>query len=57
MKNTWVVVHDMVFGVNSNGFGWDNEKKCVTIDKEVQQVYVKVTISHFSSMLAMFIIN
>ena len=57
MKNTWAVVHDMVLGANTSGFGWDNEKKCVTADKEVWDEYVKVTIPHFSSMFAMFINN
>ena len=57
MKNTWAVVHDMVFGTNTSGFGWDDEKKCVTADKEVWEAYVKVTIPHISLMFAMFIIN
>ena len=42
LKTAWGVVHDMVFGTNTSGFGWDANKKCVTAEKEVWNEYLKV---------------
>ncbi|XP_074556981.1 uncharacterized protein At2g29880-like [Curcuma longa] len=35
------VVHDMLYGVGSSGFGWDSEKKCVTAENDVWVEYLK----------------
>lgn len=35
-------MHDMVYGTNTSGFGWDTDKCCVTIDAEVWDEYIKV---------------
>ncbi|KAG6488709.1 hypothetical protein ZIOFF_049958 [Zingiber officinale] len=35
------VVHDMLFGVGSSGFGWDSEKKLVTTENSVWDEYIK----------------
>ncbi|XP_042401207.1 uncharacterized protein LOC121991264 [Zingiber officinale] len=35
------VVHDMLYGVGSSGFGWDSEKKLVTAENSVWDEYIK----------------
>ncbi|XP_042460179.1 uncharacterized protein LOC122043640 [Zingiber officinale] len=35
------VVHDMLYGVGSSGFGWDSEKKIVTAENSVWDEYIK----------------
>ncbi|XAR70579.1 hypothetical protein NMG60_11027480 [Bertholletia excelsa] len=41
MKTDWQTVYDMVYGQNTSGFGWDNENKCITAEKEVWEAYIK----------------
>ncbi|CAI9260899.1 unnamed protein product [Lactuca saligna] len=41
-KNHFNIVHDMVYGTNMSGFGWDTDKCCVTVDAEVWDEYIKV---------------
>nr|KAJ0227589.1 hypothetical protein LSAT_V11C100036250 [Lactuca sativa] len=33
-KTHFNIVHDMVYGTNTGGFGWDTDKCCVTADAE-----------------------
>ncbi|KAL7600923.1 hypothetical protein Lser_V15G23014 [Lactuca serriola] len=40
-KNHFNIVHDMVYGTNTSGFGWDTNKCCVTADAEVWDEYIK----------------
>ncbi|CAH1452895.1 unnamed protein product [Lactuca virosa] len=40
-KNHFNIVHDMVYGTNTSGFGWDTDKCCVTADAEVWNEYIK----------------
>ncbi|KAL7618554.1 hypothetical protein Lser_V15G03734 [Lactuca serriola] len=40
-KNHFNIVHDMVYGTNTSGFGWDIDKCCVTADAEVWDEYIK----------------
>ncbi|KAI9107984.1 hypothetical protein K1719_020857 [Acacia pycnantha] len=41
LKKLWQTAHDMVYGTNTSGFGWDPDTKCVTADKEVWDEYIK----------------
>nr|KAJ0227256.1 hypothetical protein LSAT_V11C100049290 [Lactuca sativa] len=36
-KNHFNIMHDMVYGTNMSGFGWDTDKCCVTADAETQR--------------------
>nr|KAJ0193343.1 hypothetical protein LSAT_V11C800414500 [Lactuca sativa] len=40
-KNDFNIVHDMVYGTNTSGFGWDTDKCCVTADADVWDEYIK----------------
>ncbi|XP_023749060.1 uncharacterized protein LOC111897336 [Lactuca sativa] len=40
-KNHFNIVHDMVYGTNTSGFGWDTNKCCITADAEVWDEYIK----------------
>ncbi|KAL4574730.1 hypothetical protein LXL04_021566 [Taraxacum kok-saghyz] len=40
-KNHFNIVHDMLFGTNTSGFGWDTIKCCITADAEVWDEYLK----------------
>nr|KAJ0188763.1 hypothetical protein LSAT_V11C900470200 [Lactuca sativa] len=40
-KNHFNIMHDMVYGKNTSGFGWDTDKCCVTADAEVWDEYIK----------------
>nr|KAJ0187039.1 hypothetical protein LSAT_V11C900501430 [Lactuca sativa] len=40
-KNHFNIVHDMIYGTNTSGFGWDTDKCCVTVDAEVWDEYIK----------------
>ncbi|KAL7585578.1 hypothetical protein Lser_V15G42886 [Lactuca serriola] len=40
-KNHFNIMHDMVYGTNTSGFGWDTDKCCVTADAEVWDEYIK----------------
>ena len=42
LKRDWQIVYDMVYGTNTSGFRWDNVNKCVTVENEVWDAYVKV---------------
>ncbi|XAR57436.1 hypothetical protein NMG60_11025582 [Bertholletia excelsa] len=41
MKTDWQTIYDMVCGQKTSGFGWDNENKCTTTEKEVWEAYIK----------------
>ena len=47
MKKDWQVVHDMVNGTNTSGFGYDSLKQCVIAEAPVWESYLKVSF-HFS---------
>nr|KAJ0200969.1 hypothetical protein LSAT_V11C600299580 [Lactuca sativa] len=40
-KKHFNIVHEMVYGTNTSGFGWDTDKWCVTADAEVWDEYIK----------------
>nr|KAJ0189660.1 hypothetical protein LSAT_V11C800404280 [Lactuca sativa] len=40
-KNHFNIIHDMVYGTNTSGFGWDMDKCCVIADVEVWDGYIK----------------
>ncbi|CAI9266214.1 unnamed protein product [Lactuca saligna] len=40
-KNHFNIVHDMVYGINTSGFGCDTDKCCVTTNAEVWDEYIK----------------
>nr|KAJ0192107.1 hypothetical protein LSAT_V11C800452000 [Lactuca sativa] len=40
-KNHFNIVHDMVYGTKTSGFGWDTDKCCVTANVEVWDEYIK----------------
>ena len=42
LKGIYNIVHDMVVGSCTSGFGWDPETKSVVAEKEVWKAYVKV---------------
>lgn len=42
MKRLWQAVHDMVYGANASGFGWDPDTKLITADTTVWDDYLKV---------------
>ncbi|KAK1566721.1 hypothetical protein Q3G72_003358 [Acer saccharum] len=39
LKKNFQIVHDMLTGLNCSGFGWDTERKTVTVEKPVWDVY------------------
>ncbi|KAI4357043.1 hypothetical protein L6164_001018 [Bauhinia variegata] len=41
LKNSWQAVYNMVQGLNTSGFGWDNDKNMVIADKAVWDEYLK----------------
>ena len=41
-KKHFVIMHDMILGSNTSGFGWDPEKCIVTCPDDVWDAYVKV---------------
>ncbi|KAK2662443.1 hypothetical protein Ddye_001017 [Dipteronia dyeriana] len=40
LKTHFQIVHDMLTGPNCSGFGWDIEKKTVTVEKPVWDAYI-----------------
>lgn len=42
LKNGWQTMYDLVYGVNTRGFEWDSEKKCVTVEPAVWNAYLQV---------------
>ncbi|KAA8518047.1 hypothetical protein F0562_015533 [Nyssa sinensis] len=43
MKRDFNIVYDMLYGPNTNGFGWDNDKKCVVAEPPVWEEYIKIS--------------
>ncbi|KAF7844026.1 putative myb/SANT-like domain-containing protein [Senna tora] len=41
LKSNWTTVHDMVYGTNTSGFGWDEDRQMVVADKDVWDAYIK----------------
>ncbi|KAK0573571.1 hypothetical protein LWI29_010053 [Acer saccharum] len=41
LKTHFQIVHDMLIGPNYSGFGWDTEKKTVTVEKPVWDTYIQ----------------
>ena len=37
-----MIVHDMIYGSNTSGFGWDSERKVVVVEPEVWAAYLEV---------------
>ena len=52
LKGIYNIVHDMVVGSCTSGFGWDPETKSVVAEKEVWKAYVKVRL--FNLIFFMF---
>ena len=44
LKTHFQVVHDMLTGPYCSGFGWDNERKIVTVEQPVWDAYLQVYI-------------
>lgn len=42
MKRDWIVVHDMISGSSTSGFGYDSVKKCVVAEDQVWETYIQV---------------
>lgn len=42
MKKDWQVVHDMLHGSNTSGFGFDSVKQCVNAGDQVWESYLQV---------------
>jgi hypothetical protein len=43
-KGVHSIIHDMVVGNCTSGFGWDSELKTVVAEKEVWRTYLKVCV-------------
>uniref|UniRef100_A0A2N9IVH8 Myb/SANT-like domain-containing protein n=1 Tax=Fagus sylvatica TaxID=28930 RepID=A0A2N9IVH8_FAGSY len=41
LKREFQILHDMLTGPNTSGFGWDNVRKCVTAENDVWDAYVQ----------------
>ncbi|KAF7811575.1 putative myb/SANT-like domain-containing protein [Senna tora] len=41
LRNNWMTVHDMVFGTNTSGFGWDDDRQIVVVERDVWDAYIK----------------
>ncbi|KAI9085174.1 hypothetical protein K1719_032885 [Acacia pycnantha] len=41
LKRLWQMAYDMVYGVNTSGFGWDPDTKFVTAEPAVWEEYLK----------------
>uniref|UniRef100_A0A2N9ISI0 CCHC-type domain-containing protein n=1 Tax=Fagus sylvatica TaxID=28930 RepID=A0A2N9ISI0_FAGSY len=41
LKREFQILHDMLTGPNTIGFGWDNVRKCVTVENDVWDAYVQ----------------
>ncbi|XP_024977598.1 uncharacterized protein At2g29880-like [Cynara cardunculus var. scolymus] len=42
MKKDWIVVHDMINGSYTSGFGYDSVKHCVVAEDQVWESYLQV---------------
>ncbi|KAF7810658.1 hypothetical protein G2W53_037401 [Senna tora] len=42
LGKNWSTVHDMVYGTNTSGFGWDEDRQLVVAEREVWEAYIKV---------------
>lgn len=42
LRSNFSIVHDMLTGKDTSGFGWDPERKVVTTSKDVWHGYLKV---------------
>ena len=40
LKREFQVIHEMLTGPNTSGFGWDTVRKCVTAENDVWDAYV-----------------
>ncbi|KAA8541963.1 hypothetical protein F0562_023115 [Nyssa sinensis] len=64
MKRDFNIVYDMLYGPNTSGFGWDNDKKCVVAESPVWEEYIKShkgaamfknkSLPHFEELLIIF---
>ncbi|XP_075653486.1 uncharacterized protein LOC142623890 [Castanea sativa] len=41
LKREFQVIHEMLIGPNTSGFGWDTIRKCITTENDVWDVYVQ----------------
>ncbi|KAF7826811.1 Myb/SANT-like domain containing protein [Senna tora] len=41
LKATWKDVHDMAYGNNTSGFGWDPDRCMLTAEKDVWDSYIR----------------
>ncbi|KAK4591755.1 hypothetical protein RGQ29_016269 [Quercus rubra] len=41
LKREFQVIHEMLIGPNTSGFGWDTMRKCVTAENDVWDAYVQ----------------
>ena len=46
LKREFQVIHEMLTGPNTSGFGWDTMRKCVTVENDVWEAYVQVKVHH-----------
>ncbi len=46
LKREFQILHDMLTGPNTRGFGWDNVRKCVTAKNDVWDGYVHVRVHY-----------
>ncbi|KAA8519285.1 hypothetical protein F0562_013541 [Nyssa sinensis] len=63
-KRDFNIVYDMLYGPNTSGFGWDNDKKCVVAKPPVWEEYIKSykgaamfknkSLPHFEELLIIF---
>ncbi|KAA8538077.1 hypothetical protein F0562_027685 [Nyssa sinensis] len=64
MKRDFNIVYDMLYGPNTSGFGWDNDRKCVVAESPVWEEYIKShkgaavfknkSLPHFEELLIIF---
>ncbi|KAA8538094.1 hypothetical protein F0562_027702 [Nyssa sinensis] len=64
MKKDFNIVYDMLYGPNTSGFGWDNDKKCVVAEPLVWEEYIEShkgatmfknkSLPHFEELLIIF---
>ena len=42
LKQNFAIVHDMLCGPNTSGFGYDDTKKCVVVERPIWDAYLQV---------------
>lgn len=42
LKNDFDIVHDMLTGSNTIGFGWDNARKFVILEDPIREAFLQV---------------